>query len=82
MSDTPNLPVDDLIREVSRLPGTRLRVELQGVLDQPLDPRDRQRVLRALDGLAERVDRLISVVESDHADWRSGRRDPAAGEHI
>jgi hypothetical protein len=48
-----------------------------GSVVQPQASPDRQRLLRSLDGLAERIDRLISLAESDDAGWRSGRRDLA-----
>jgi hypothetical protein len=78
--------IDDLVRQLAAMPGTKLRMTLQALLNQPIDPQARQRLLRSLDGLAERVDRLISLLESDSVDWRSGRRDlaemPAGGRPV
>jgi hypothetical protein len=75
MSDSPE--VDAMIRQLATMPGSKLPMTLQALLDRPLDPQGRQRLLRSLDGLAERVDRLVSLAESPNADWRSGRRDLA-----
>jgi hypothetical protein len=77
MANTPNVPIDDLVRQLAVMPGTKLRMTLQGLLDQPIDPQARRRLLRSLDACAERIDRLISMLESPNADWQSGRRDMA-----
>jgi hypothetical protein len=54
---------DELVSEFGTLANARLRRRLERLLDAPLDPRDRQRIVRAVDALVVRVDSLAGIAE-------------------
>jgi hypothetical protein len=61
--DHHGLEVDELVRAIGQVPGRRLAGRLRAVLDAPLDRRDRQRLVRAVDALVVRIDAMAGIAE-------------------
>jgi hypothetical protein len=62
--DRHDLEVNELVREIGMMPGRGLAGRLRAILDAPLEPRDRQRLVRAVDALVVRVDAMAGIAEA------------------
>jgi hypothetical protein len=55
--------VESLIHHIAALPGLKLEAQLRVLTESPLEPQHRQRLARALNNLASRINVLIDMIE-------------------